>query len=59
MSANRGDGNTTLAASNTGPSTHTRFIARPAGVSMPTTQPAQPPTAQAMYSSSEICPGIA
>ena len=36
--------------SNTGPSTHTRFIAGPSGVVTFTVQPAQPPTAQAMNS---------
>lgn len=49
--------NTTIEASNTGPSTHTRFIAGPPGRFTRTVQPAQPPTAQAMYSSSESCAG--
>jgi twitching motility protein PilU len=43
----------TLYASNTGPSTHTRFIAGPSSVCTSTVQPAQPPTAHAMNSSSE------
>ena len=49
--------NSTTAASNTGPSTHTRFIAGPVGRFTRTVQPAQPPTAQAMYSSSDSCAG--
>ena len=56
-SATAADGygvNTTVLASNTGPSTHTRFIAEPFTVSILTVHPAQPPTAQAIYSSSEI-----
>ena len=44
-------------ASNTGPSTQTRFIAGPAGVCTATAQPAQPPTAQAMNSSSATWQG--
>ena len=48
----------TVLASKTGPSTHTRFIAGPSGVSTRTAQPAQPPTAQAMYSSSETWQGM-
>ena len=44
----------TLAASKTGPSTQTRFIARPSGVSTITVQPAQPPTAQAMNSQRDL-----
>lgn len=47
----------TVLASNTGPSTHTRFIAGPSGVLTSTVQPAQPPTAQAMNSSSETWQG--
>src|ERR1700682_4866377 len=47
----------TASASNTGPSTQTRFIAGPAGVRTGTVQPAQPPTAQAMNSSSATCAG--
>ena len=43
----------TTRESNTGPSTHTRFIAGPSGVFTFTVQPAQPPTAQAMNSSRE------
>src|SRR6185295_10628335 len=43
----------TALASNTGPSTHTRFIAGPSGVITFTVHPAQPPTAQAMNSSSD------
>src|SRR5580698_9422266 len=43
----------TAAPSNTGPSTHTRFMAGPSGVFTSTVQPAQPPTAQAMNSSSD------
>ena len=39
----------TVAASNTGPSTQTRFIAGPSGVWTRTVQPAQPPTPQAMF----------
>jgi SAM-dependent methyltransferase len=45
----------TTAASNTGPSTQTRFMAGPASVFTRTAHPAQPPTAQAMYSSSDTC----
>ncbi len=48
----------TALASKTGPSTHTRFIAGPSAVSTRTAQPAQPPTAQAMYSSSETWQGM-
>nr|ADI20983.1 hypothetical protein [uncultured gamma proteobacterium EB080_L93H08] len=40
-----------LFASNTGPSTHTLFIASPSGVCTFTVQPAQPPIAQAINSS--------
>lgn len=47
----------TLAASNTGPSTHTLFMAGPRAVWTSTVQPAQPPTAQAMYSSNETWQG--
>ena len=47
----------TVAASNTGPSTQTRFMAGPSGVLILTVQPAQPPTAQAMYSSSDTWQG--
>ena len=45
-------GNTACAAK-TGPSTQTRFIAGPSLVCTRTAQPAQPPTAQAMNSSSD------
>ncbi len=48
----------TAFASNTGPSTHTRFIAGPLGVVTRTAQPAQPPTAHAMNSSSETWHGM-
>jgi len=47
------DYQTTVDASKTGPSTQTRFMASPSGVSIFTAQPAQPPTAQAMNSSSD------
>src|SRR5688572_33010079 len=47
----------TARESNTGPSTHTRFIAGPSGVVTFTVQPAQPPTAQAMNSSSDTWQG--
>ncbi len=47
----------TVLASNTGPSTQTRFIAGPVGVATSTVQPAQPPTAQAMNSSSDTWQG--
>src|SRR5688500_11662893 len=47
----------TARESNTGPSTHTRFIAGPSGVATFTVQPAQPPTAQAMNSSSDTWQG--
>jgi len=47
----------TVAASKTGPSTQTRFIAGPSGVWTRTVQPAQPPTAHAMFSSSETWQG--
>jgi hypothetical protein len=46
--------NTTFSASKIGPSTHTLFITLPSGVLISTAQPAQPPTAQAMCSSSDI-----
>ena len=46
-----------LAASKTGPSTQTRCMVGPLAVCTSTAQPAQPPTAQAMYSSSEIWQG--
>ena len=49
----------TVAASNTGPSTQTRFIAVPSGVLILTAHPAQPPTAQAMNSSRETWQGSA
>ena len=48
---------TTVDASKTGPSTQTRFIAEPTGVDTSTVQPAQPPTAQAMNSSSDTWHG--
>jgi|GEM_PF-5077744 len=59
VSAGSGNGcsGKTVAASKTGPSTQTRFIAGPSGVSTSTVQPAQPPTPQAMYSSSETWQG--
>ena len=47
----------TARESNTGPSTHTRFIAGPSGVFTLTVQPAQPPTAQAMNSSRDTWQG--
>ena len=47
----------TDSASNTGPSTHTRFIAGPCLVWTSTTQPAHPPTAQAMNSSRDTWQG--
>jgi hypothetical protein len=50
-------GGNTAFASNTGPSTHTRFIASPLSVITGTAQPAQPPTAQAMNSSSDTWQG--
>src|SRR6478736_9837991 len=47
----------TARESNTGPSTHTRFIAGPSAVITFTVQPAQPPTAHAMNSSSDTWQG--
>ena len=47
----------TEAASNTGPSTHTRFMAGPSSVMVSIVHPAQPPTAQAIYSSMDIWQG--
>ena len=48
---------TTVAASKTGPSTQTRFIAGHPASRSSTAQPAQPPTAQAMNSSSDTWQG--
>ena len=47
----------TLEASNTGPSTQTRFMVGPSSVCISIAQPAHPPTAQAMYSSMDIWQG--